>query len=51
MMSQTKSWLSTNYSWVRKKNIGKYFNEFYYRIDRSQNKEIIFNNLIGKMVS
>ncbi|MCF8369075.1 MAG: IS1595 family transposase, partial [Bacteroidales bacterium] len=28
-----------------------YFNEFCYRINRSQNKETIFNNLIRRMVA
>ena len=51
MIHQIKSWLRTTYSWVSEKNIERYFNEFCYRINRSQNKETIFNNLINKMVA
>jgi transposase-like protein len=50
MIHQVKSWLRTTYSWVSEKNIERYFNEFCYRINRSQNKETIFNNLIRTMV-
>ncbi|MCF6280287.1 MAG: IS1595 family transposase, partial [Flavobacteriaceae bacterium] len=31
-------------------NINRYFEEFFYRINRSQNKDTIFNNLIKRMV-
>jgi transposase-like protein len=51
MIHQVKSWLRTTYSWVSEKNIERYFNEFCYRINRSQNKETIFNNLIKRMVA
>jgi transposase-like protein len=51
MIHQVKSWLRTTYSWVSEKNIDRYFNEFCYRINRSQNKETIFNNLIRRMVA
>lgn len=50
MIHQVKSWLRTTYSWVSEKNIERYFNEFCYRINRSQYKESIFNNLIKRMV-
>ena len=50
MIHQVKSWLRTTYSWVSEKHIERYFNEFCYRINRSQNKETIFNNLIRRMV-
>jgi transposase-like protein len=50
MIHQVKSWLRTTYSWVSEKNIERYFNEFCYRINRSQYKESIFNNLIRRMV-
>jgi transposase-like protein len=50
MIHQVKSWLRTTYSWVSEKNIDRYFNEFCYRINRSQSKETIFNNLIKRMV-
>jgi len=51
MIHQVKSWLRTTYSWVSVKNIDRYFNEFSYRINRSQSKETIFNNLIRRMVT
>ena len=45
-----KSWIRTTYSWVSEKNINRYFDEFCYRINRSQSKDTIFNNLIKRMV-
>lgn len=51
MIHQIKSWIRTTYSWVSEFNLNRYFNEFCFRINRSQNKNIIFNNLITKMVS
>ncbi len=51
MIHQVKSWLRTTYSWVVEKNIDRYFSEFCYRINRSQNKDTIFNNLLERMVS
>lgn len=50
MIHQVKSWLRTTYSWVSAFHINKYFSEFCYRINRSQSKATIFNNLITKMV-
>ena len=50
MIHQVKSWIRTTYSWVSDFNINRYFNEFYFRINRSQSKQTIFNNLITKMV-
>jgi len=50
MIHQVKSWIRTTYSWVSKKNINRYFDEFCYRINRSQSKDTIFNNLIKRMV-
>jgi len=44
-----KSWIRTTYSWISEPNIERYFNEFCYRINRSQSKNTIFNNLIVKM--
>lgn len=49
MIHQVKSWLRTTFSWVSKKHINRYFDEFCYRINRSQSKETIFNNLIKRM--
>jgi len=50
MIHQIKSWIRTTYSWVSDFNINRYFNEFCFRINRSQGKATIFNNLIIKMV-
>ena len=50
MIHQIKSWIRTIYSWVSDFNINRYFNEFCFRINRSQSKVTIFNNLIAKMV-
>jgi transposase-like protein len=50
MIHQVKSWIRTTYSWVSKNNINRYFDEFCYRINRSQSKNMIFNNLIKRMV-
>lgn len=50
MIHQIKSWIRTTYSWVSDFNINRYFNEFCFRINRSQSKATIFNNLITKMV-
>jgi len=51
MIHQVKSWIRTTYSWVSSKNINRYFDAFCYRINRSQSKETIFNNLIIRMVT
>lgn len=51
MIHQVKSWIRTTYSWVSPFNIDRYFNEFCYRLNRSQSKEGIFNNLIKRMVN
>jgi len=50
MIHQVKSWIRTTYSWVSDFNINRYFNEFCFRINRSQSKSNIFNNLIIRMV-
>lgn len=50
MIHQVKSWLRTTYSWVSPFNIDRYFDEFCYRLNRSQSKNTIFNNLIARMV-
>ena len=51
MIHQIKSWIRTTYSWVSEFNIDRYYTEFCYRINRSQNKKTIFNNLMRKMVT
>lgn len=50
MIHQLKSWIRTTYSWVSEFNINRYMDEFCYRINRSQSKDYIFNNLIKRMV-
>ena len=50
MIHQVKSWIRTTYSWVSEHNLNRYFNEFCFRINRSQTKATIFNNLVNKMV-
>jgi transposase-like protein len=51
MIHQVKSWLRTTYSWISPFNVNRYLDEFCYRINRSQSKNNIFNNLIERMVS
>lgn len=51
MVHQIKSWIRTTYSWVSEFNLNRCFNEFCFRINRSQSKNTVFNNLITKMVS
>lgn len=50
MIHQIKSWIRTTYSWVSDFNVNRYFDEFCYRLNRSQSKESIFNNLVIRMV-
>ena len=50
MIHQVKSWLRTTYSWISPFNVNRYLDEFCYRINRSQAKNTIFNNLIERMV-
>ena len=50
MIHQIKSWIRTTYSWVSKFNMNRYIDEFCYRINRSQMKNNVFNNIIGRMV-
>ena len=51
MIHQIKSCIRTPYSLVSDFNLKRYFNEFWLRINRSQSKETIFNNLITRMVN
>lgn len=50
MIHQVKSWIRTIYSWVSDFHIQRYYDEFCYRINRSQSKDTRFNNLIQRMV-
>jgi transposase-like protein len=51
MIHQVKSWIRTTYSWVSEFNINRYLDEFCYRLNRSQVKDIVFHNLISRMVA
>jgi len=51
MIHQMKTGLRTTFSWVSPKHINRYFDEFSYRINRSQSKQTIFNNLINRMAA
>ncbi len=51
LVHQIKSWIRTTYSWVSKKHIDSYLNEYSFRLNRSQMKETIFHNFIKRMVS
>ena len=50
MIHQVKSWIRTTYSWVSAFNIDRYYDEFCYRINRSQSNETIFTNILRRMV-
>lgn len=50
MIHQVKSWIRTIYSWVSDFHIQRYYDEFCYRINRSQSKDTRFNNLIKRMI-
>lgn len=51
MVHQVKSWIRTTYSWVSATHVNRYLDEFCYRLNRSQMKENIFNNIIQRMVA
>lgn len=51
MIHQIKSWIRTTYSWVSEFNIDRYLDEFCFRINRSQMKNNVFNNIIRRMVA
>jgi hypothetical protein len=50
IIHHVKSWIRTAYSWVSDKNINRSFDEFCCRINCSQSKYTIFNNLSKRMV-
>lgn len=50
MIHQVKSWIRTIYSKVSAFHIDRYFDEFCFRINRSQSKKSIFHTLVKKMV-
>lgn len=51
IIHQLKSWLRSVYSWMHEWHITRYLNEFSYRINRSQSKVNIFDNLISRMIN
>ena len=50
IIHQVKSWIRGIYSWVSEFNIDRYLAEYSFRINRSQNKETIFNKLMKRIV-
>lgn len=50
MIHQVKSWIRTTYSYVSSFHINRYFDEFCFRINRSNSKKTIFHTLIKRMV-
>lgn len=50
IIHQVKCWIRTPYYCVNNSSLNKCSNEFYFRVNGSQNKTAIFNNLIMKMV-
>ena len=50
IIHQVKSWIRGIYSWVSEFNIDRYLAEYSFRINRSQNKDTIFNNLIKRLI-
>ncbi|MDO6674501.1 transposase, partial [Tenacibaculum sp. 1_MG-2023] len=51
IIHQIKSWLRTIPTHVSKEHIQKYFDEFCYRINRSQSKLTIWHNSIIRMIN
>jgi hypothetical protein len=51
IIHQTKSWLRSTFSWMHEGHIEKYLDEFSYRLNRSQSKETIFDNLINRIIN
>ena len=50
IIHQVKSWLRTVPTHVSKQHIQKYFDEFTFRINRSQSKQTIWHNTIIRMI-
>ena len=50
VIHQVKSWIRGIYSWFSEFNIDRYLAEYSFRINRSQNKDTIFNKLIKRIV-
>nr|WP_317193965.1 transposase [Capnocytophaga genosp. AHN8471] len=50
VIHQVKSCIRGIYSWVSEFNIDRYLAEYSFRINRSQNKDTIFNKLMKRIV-
>jgi len=50
IIHQVKAWLRSTFSWMHKEHIEKYLDEYSYRLNRSNSKETIFDNLIKRMI-
>ena len=50
MIHQVKSWIRTTYSNVSANHIQGYFDEFCYRLNRSQTRDFVFTNLVDRMI-
>ena len=50
VIHQEKSWIRGISSWVSKFNIDRYLAEYSFRINRSQSKDTIFNNLMKRLI-
>ena len=50
VIHQVKSWIRGIYSWFSEFNIDRYLAEYSFRINRSQNKDTIFNKLMKRIV-
>ena len=50
VIHQVKSWIRDIYSWISEFNIDRYLAEYSFRINRSQNKDTIFNKLMERIV-
>jgi hypothetical protein len=50
MIHKVKTWIRTTYSYVSTFHINRYFDEFCFRLNRSQTRNSIFHNLVKRMV-
>ena len=49
VIHQVKSWIRGIYYWVSEFNVDRYLAEYSFRINRSQNKDTIFNKLMKRI--
>jgi hypothetical protein len=50
IIHQVKSWMRSTFSWMHEGHIEKYLDEYSYRLNRSNHKESIFDNLVCRMI-